>query len=158
MLFGDPAIAPVAGDPAIAALDRFPDCTLDAKSPVQYPATVAFDAELAADPTTSAAALCRPNGVVYAGERTGTAHYSVSAEADPAILCSGDCAADFRVVIAGDVAVDAGGAPTAFQDGILVEVLTASRGVCDACLPLVPEADPPERACAGRYALSGTVR
>ncbi len=145
-------------DPATAALvpdvSGFPDCTPDAAAPIQYPPTVAFDATLATGPGPSAAALCRPNGVVYAGERSDASGYSFSAQADPAVLCGGVCAAAFGVVIAGDVATDAGGAPATFQ-GILVEVLTASRGACDACIPLVPDTD--QRTCAGRYVLSGTV-
>lgn len=152
--------AQLAGDPTTAALDpvpALPDCTPDASSPIQYPPALALDATLAQDPAGSGAALCRTNGVVYSGERTGASSYLVSAQADPAVLCSGACAATLEVVIAGDVAVDAGGAPAAFR-GILVEVLTASHGACDACLPLVPGVDPPARACAGRYALTGAVR
>ncbi len=150
-----------AGDLLIAGLDpvpALPDCTPDlndASAPIRYPRLVGpFEAKLSADPATSDAALCRSNGVVYAGQRTGSS-YALTAEADPAILCNSVCAAGFRVVIDGNVASGTDGAPTGFQ-GILVEVLTASRGACDGCLPLVPGTDPAELACAGRYALTGT--
>ncbi len=146
----------LATDPAATPPDCTPD-PADAKAPIRYPPTVAFDAKLAANPATSAAALCRSNGAVYAGMRTGAAHYELAAEADPAVLCGDVCFADFRVEIAGDVTVDANGEPVEFQ-GVLVEVLTASRGACDACIPLVPNSDPPERVCAGRYALRGVPR
>ncbi len=144
----DPAIA----DPA----QGLPDCTAATAAPVPYPPPVAFDAKLSEGPDPSATALCRSNGTVYAGERTDPWHVSVSAEADPAILCNDACAADFRVAIEGDVATDAGGAP-ATLDGIVVEILTPSRGACE-CVPVVPGADPPARACAFRYALSGVAR
>ncbi len=154
-----------AGDPAIAALDpvpAFPDCTpdpFDTAAAIRYPHLLPpFDAKLAADASTPAAALCRSNGIVYSGERTGTSRYSVEADADPAAPCVNSlCAAALRVVVAGDVFVDPGGAPQAFR-GILVEVLTEERGACDACLPSVPDANPPVRACAARYALTGTLR
>ncbi len=148
-----------ADDSRIAALDpvpTLPDCTPDPFAaelpPIQYPRHVAFDATLAVDPATSAAALCRPNGAVYSGQETGT-RWAVSAEAEPAVLCKDLCAARLTVVIAGDVTADPSGDPAAFR-GILVEVLTASRGDC-SCLPPVPGSDPPALACAGRYALTG---
>ncbi len=159
----DGSLVPAA-DPSIAALDpvpALPDCTpnpANTASPILYPRDLpTFDAKLAETPATSAAALCRSNGVVYSGARTGASSYSVSADADPAVLCNATCAAALRVVIAGDVATGAGGEPTGFR-GILVEELTASHGGCDGCLPLVPGTDPAERACAARYALAGTPR
>ncbi len=148
------------GDPRIAGFDpvpaEVPDCTpdpFDPDAPIRYPEHVALDAKLASDPATSAAALCRGNGVVYSGVKTGDAGYDVSAEANPALLCGDVCAADLRVEIAGDV-TGTSGAPAAF-DGILVEVLTASRGACGACLPALAGTDPPELTCAARYALTG---
>ncbi len=151
------------GDPVLAGLDpddRLPDCTPDPSAtnpPIRYPPAIGpFDAKLAAAAAGSAAALCRPNGALYSGERTGST-YSLSAEADPALLCGGVCAAGFRVVIAGDVAVGTDGAPTGF-DGVLVETLTALRGACDGCLPPVPLTDPPELAGEGRFALTAVPR
>jgi hypothetical protein len=154
----------LAGDPALAGLDpvpALPDCTpdpLDPAAAIRYPASLpAWDASLTADPETGAAALCRANGVVLLGDRSASGRYSVEVDSDSAILCSSACVATLRVVVAGDVALDGGGAPAGF-DGILVEVLTAERGACDACLPPVAGADPPARACAARYALHGTLR
>lgn len=150
-----------AGDPSVAARDpvpSLPDCTPDPgnlAAPIRYPSLLAFDATLSADPAGTDAALCRSNGIVYPGTRTGASSYSVSAQADSAVLCDAACAATLRVVVAGDVALDAAGRPTGFQ-GILVEVLTASRGACDGCLPPAPGPDP--LACAARYALAGTPR
>ncbi len=154
-----------AGDPLVAGLDPvpgLPDCTPDPLDPVaaiRYPHLLPpFDAKLAVDPATAAAALCRSNGVVYTGERTGASHYEVEVDASPAAPCPNSaCAAALRVIVAGDVAVDAGGAPAGFQ-GILAEVLTQQAGACDGCLPPVPNASPPALACAARYALTGTLR
>ncbi len=149
--------------PALEGLDPdsgLPDCTPDPSAtnpPIRYPPAIGpFDAKLAAAADGSAAALCRPNGALYSGERTGST-YSLSAEADPALLCGGVCVAGFRVDIVGDVAIGTDGAPTGF-DGLLVETLTASRGACDGCLPPVPLADPPELACEGRYHLTAVPR
>lgn len=72
-------------------------------------------------------------------------------------MCSSACAAALRVVVRGNLTVDAGGAPTVFE-GLLVEVLAAEGGTCDACLPIVPDSNPPSRACAARYALTRTPR
>lgn len=150
----DPDVFPV--DPA----SGIPDCTpdpWDETAPVRYPPLLPpFVATLAGDPDAGTAALCRPNGIVYSGLRTGPSSYEVEASAQAAALCEASCAATLKVVVAGEVERDPGGGdPVAFR-GLLVEVLTASRGTCDACLPLVPGADPPVRACAGRYSLSGT--
>ncbi len=152
------------GDPLVAALDpvpEVPDCTpdpLDPTAPIRYPHLLPpFEARLAADPATGAAALCRSNGIVYSGQRTGAEHSRVEADAEPAVLCSA-CAASLQVVVEGDVVLDAGGTATAFRNAILVEKLTELRGVCDGCLPLVPDAAPAQRACAARYALEGRVR
>ncbi len=151
-----PADPNKADDPAKGLLDCTPDPE-DTTAPVRYPKELpAFDAKLAANPGNSDAALCRSNGVIYAGA-TGPSGYSVSAEADPAILCDGVCAAGLRIVIQGIVTVGTDGAPTGFE-GYLVEMLTASRGACDGCLPSVPSSDPPRLACAGRYTLTGTPR
>lgn len=155
-----------AGDPRLGALDpvlldpTLPDCTpdpFDTTAPIRYPHLLPpFDARLAAEPDGTAA-LCRSNDVVYSGEWTGATHYEVEASAAPAVPCTSACAASLRVFVAGDVALDGGGAPAAFH-GILVEVLTELRGACDTCLPLAPRADPPQRACAARYALEGSPR
>jgi hypothetical protein len=156
------------GDPEIAGLDPvpgLPDCTpdpFDSDAPIRYPHLLPpFDAKLAADPVTTAAALCRSNGIVYSGERSGASHYAVEADAGPAAPCTNStnslCAATMRVIMAGDVVLDPGGVPQGFE-GILVEVLTQEAGACDACLPPVPDAVPPVLACAARYALTGTPR
>lgn len=150
-----------AGDPLVAALDpvpTLPDCTpdpSDASAPIKYPQVLPpFDAKLAADPATNAAALCRSTGVVYSGEHTGTSRYAVEADADPAVPCASSvCSATLRVIVVGDVQVDAGGAPQSFN-GILVEVLSEDLGSCAGCLPPVPGA----LACAARYALTGSLR
>ncbi len=142
-------------DPAEGLLDCTPD-PLDPAAPIRYrEALPPFDATLSSDPAGPTAALCRSNGVVLSGERTGPSSYSVETSSDGAVLCSSTCSATLRLVVAGDVVPDPGGGAATFE-GILVEVLTEARGACDACLPLVPDADPPERACAARYALSGT--
>ena len=154
-----------AGDPLVAALDpvpTLPDCTpdpSDATAPIKYPQVLPpFDAKLAADPATNAAALCRSTGVVYSGEHTGTSRYAVEADADPAVPCTNSvCSATLRVIVIGDVAVNAGGAAQSFQ-GILVEALSEDRGSCAGCLPPVPGANPPALACAARYALTGSLR
>ncbi len=157
---GDASLA--ALDPDVAAeLENLPDCTPDPFLPgaIGYPHLLPpFEAKLAADPAGSAAALCRPNGVVYSGARTGATHYAFEADASPAAPCASSvCAATLRVIVAGNVSVDGGGAPQGF-DGVLVEVLTQQAGACDGCLPPVPNASPPALACAARYALSGTPR
>ena len=154
-----------AGDPLVAALDpvpTLPDCTpdpSDATAPIKYPQVLPpFDAKLAADPATNAAALCRSTGVVYSGEHTGTSRYAVEADADPAVPCTNSvCSATLRVIVIGDVAVDAGGTAQSFT-GILVEALSEDRGSCAGCLPPVPGANPPALACAARYALTGSLR
>ncbi len=150
------------GDPRLAGLDPvpdLPDCTPSPflASPIEYPHLLPpFEAMLAAAAATGAAALCRPNGIVYTGARTGATHYSVEADASPAAPCANSaCAATLRVVVEGDVTLDTGGAPQGF-DGVLVEVLTEEAGACDGCLPPVPGTTPPALACAARYALTGT--
>ncbi len=146
------------GDRRVDALDPsdYPDCTPDAAAPIQFPPSLpAFDARLSADPESDGAALCRSNGSVLSGTRSG-ASYTVEADASSAILCNSACAASLRVVVKGDVAVDGGGAPTSFA-GILVEELTHEALVCDGCLPAVPGSDPAQLACAARYALTGTL-
>lgn len=153
----------IALDPVPEVLDctpvPLPDPLPNPPPPILYPEGLPpFDAKLAADPASTAAALCRSNGIFYLGERTGTSHYEVEAGADPALPCGDSlCTATLRVVMRGDVAVDGAGAPQSFT-GVLVEVLTEDRGVCDACLPTVPTANPPVRECAARYTLTGTLR
>ncbi len=156
-------LVPVA-DPAydrIRALDPvsyLPDCTpdpSDTSAPIQYEqALPGFDARLAADPETDGAALCRPNGSVLSGTRSG-ASYAVEATADSGFVCSSACGVSLHVYVKGAVAVDGVGAPTAF-DGILVEALAEEGGTCDACLPTIPTSSPAARGCAARYALTGT--
>jgi hypothetical protein len=145
------------GDARVDALDPvkdLPDCTPDASALIQFKeALPPFDARLSAGPEADAAALCRTNGSIYAGTRSG-ASYAVEAAAEGAVVCNSACAVTLRVVVKGDLAVDADGAPTAFS-GALFEVLTEEGGACDACLPVVPASNPPSRACAARYALSG---
>jgi hypothetical protein len=131
------------GDPALA----------DCEAPVTYPAAVAFSGTLSEEAGTGAAALCRSNGTVYSGERTGPSSYRVEASSGGAAPCSA-CAATLRVVVAGDVVPGAGGGPPTFS-GSVTEVLTERGGACDGCLPPVPESDPPARACGARYALTG---
>jgi hypothetical protein len=155
---GDPLAPALALDP----VPTLPDCTpdpSDASAPIKYPQLLPpFDAKLAANPATNAAALCRPTGVVYSGEHTGTSRYAVEADADPAVPCASSvCSATLRVIVVGDVQVDAGGAPQSFT-GILVEALSEDRGSCAGCLPPVPGANPPALACAARYALTGSLR
>ena len=152
---GDPDLAGL--DPVPALLDCTPDPT-DSEAPIRYPYLFPpFDARLAVDPDTGAAALCRSNGIVLSGERTGAASYLLEADADSAFPCNSACGATLRVVVAGDVVFSTGGEPEAFK-GILVEVLTEARGACDGCLPTVPGSDPPQRACAARYAIAGRLR
>jgi len=154
---------PIAYQGDLAALDPvpdLPDCTPSpfVSSGPAYPHLVAFDAKLAADPVTGAAALCRSNGIVYSGARTGGTLYTVEADAGPAAPClNSACAATLRVIVNGTVSVDGGGAPQGF-DGILVEALTEEAGACGGCLPPVPDASPPALACAARYQLTGTLR
>ena len=151
------------GDPDVAAVDpvpSLPDCTpdpFDSAAPLRYPHLLPpFEAKLATDAATSAASLCRSNGTIYFGERTGATHYTMEADASPAAPCaSSACAVTLRVIVVGDVSVDAGGAPRGF-DGILVEALAAEAGACDTCLPPVPGTTPPQLACAARYKLTGT--
>lgn len=144
-----------AGDPALTGLDpvpTIPDCS-SAVGPPPYPDTLpAFDATLAADPSTQAAALCRSRGIVLYGQRSGT-RYSVEGTTDGAVLAScspeGDCSASLHLFVAGDVLVAADGTPTGFQ-GVLVEEMSQEAGNCGTCLP------PPANACAARYTLTGT--
>lgn len=151
---GDPLPAP---DPA----PDLPDCTPDPRdpgAPIRYPRLLTpFEATLAADPDTHVAALCRANGAVLSGTHVASLGFSVEAEAEGAVLCGSTCAAALRLVVSGDVVPDPGGGPARFE-GVLVEVLTQRAGSCDACLPVVPGTDPAERACAARYALTGTER
>jgi hypothetical protein len=141
------------GDAALAGLDpvpAIPDCST-AVGPPPYPDTLpGFDATLAADASTQAAALCRPRGIVLFGQRSGT-RYSVEGSTDGAVLasCSPTCSAELRLIVAGDVAVAPDGTPTGFQ-GILIEVMSLVAGDCGTCLP------PPANACAARYTLTGT--
>ena len=141
------------GDPALAGLDpvpAIPDCS-PTVGPPPYPDTLpGFSATLATDAATGAAALCRPVGIVLFGQRTG-ARYVVEGGTDGAVLadCSPTCSAALRLVVAGDVVADAGGAPATFQ-GVLVEVMSQVGGECGTCLP------PPALACAARYTLVGT--
>lgn len=142
-----------AGDPALTGLDpvpAVPDCS-PVVGPPPYPdALDPFEATLAADASTQAAALCRQVGIVLYGQRTGT-RYVVEGSTEGAVLasCSPTCAAALRLVVAGDVLTDAGGAPATFQ-GALVEVMSHVDGDCGTCLP------DPWQACAARYALLGT--
>jgi hypothetical protein len=127
-----------------AELDPDPSLTTCAVA-LGFPATVAFDGTLAADPVGSAAALCR-SGPVFFGTHTG-ARWDVEAASDGAVLaaCGSTCAGHSRTIVRGDVGPDPS-APTSFQ-GALVEQLTASGGDCSGCaLP-----------CAARYALTGTA-
>lgn len=153
----------LAADPRLETLDPvsdLPDCTpdpADASAPIRYPQPLpSFDARLSTGPDADAAALCRTNGSILSGTHSGPS-YAVEATADSAFVCNSACAASLRVVVKGDLAVDAGGAPTGFS-GILVEVLAEQGGTCDACLPTVPGSSPPSRSCAARYALTGTPR
>jgi hypothetical protein len=153
----------LAGDPDLAGLDPvpgLPDCTpdpLDLEAPILYPHLLApFEATLAADPDTDVAALCKANGWVLTGTRLPPLSFSVEATAEGGVLCDSACAAALRLVVTGDLVPDPGGGPATFR-GVLVEVLTRLAGSCDACLPAVPGTDPAERACAARYALSGTA-
>jgi hypothetical protein len=146
-----------AGDPALAGLDPAPEVP-DCADPIVYPDPLAgFDATLSADPATTAAALCRADGIVLYGERTGPARFAVETGSDGAILgdCSSSCTATLRLVVSGDLVADPGGGPDVFR-GVLVEVLTRSRGDCGSCLPPIPGTDPVAHACAGRYAITGT--
>ncbi|HET8541852.1 MAG TPA: hypothetical protein VFL83_18385 [Anaeromyxobacter sp.] len=143
-----------AADPFAGLLDCTPD-PADPAAPIRYPRLLPpFEARLSYEDGSGAAALCRANGSVLSGARTGERSFSVEADADAAILCDSSCVASLRVVVAGDVGLDGSGEPASFV-GILVEVLSETRGACDGCLPAVPDADPPARACAARYALSG---
>ncbi len=133
------------GDPALAdGLD--PDPSLPDCSPVlDWPDDLApFLGELAGD-GTGVAVLCREKGNVLFGRWNGT-RVRVETSTGGAVLgaCDPTCAAGLRLVVSGDLAVDAGGAPVAFQ-GALVEIMEQSGGRCGACaLP-----------CAARYSLSG---
>jgi len=150
-------------DPVLAGLDPAPEATDCepagvANPPIDYPDPLPeFDATLSADPATPAAALCRPNGVVLFGERTGPSSFSMETGSDAVVLgaCSPSCVANLRLVVKGDLVPDPGGGPDTFH-GILVEVLHRASGECGACLPAIPGPDPVEHACAGRYELWGT--
>lgn len=142
-----------AGDPGLGGLDpvpAVPDCP-DAVGYVDDPenADLRFQATLAGDPTTQAAALCRPNGVVLYGQRSGS-RYAVETATEGAVLdgCSATCSAALRLHVVGDV-LGAGTSEVSFA-GILVEVLTFVAGDCGTCLT---EAAP---SCAGRYTLTGS--
>lgn len=124
-------------DPALtdcAAAVGFPD-----------PSLPPFTGTLSADATGPAAALCRSDGPVLFGTRSGT-RWEIVNEADGAVLggCGPTCAAHSRMVIRGDFP-DAS-APAEFS-GALVEELTVMDGACGACV--LP--------CAARYALTGTA-
>ena len=152
-----------AGDPALDGLDPAPevaDCEPEGvpDPPIDYPDPLPlFDATLSADAATPAAALCRPNGVVLYGERTGPSSYSVETGSEAVILgdCSSSCAATLRLVVRGELVADPLGGPDTFQ-GVLVEVLRQASGDCGVCLPAIPGTDPVEHACAARYAITGT--
>lgn len=128
-----------------AGLDPDPALT-DCAAAMKFPPSLSFRGTLSADPTGPAAALCRSDGPVLFGTRSGT-RWEIVNEADGAVLggCSPTCAAHSRVVITGDVVPDAS-APTGFT-GVLVEELTVTDGACGACV--LP--------CAARYALTGTA-
>ncbi len=132
------------GDPALANLDPEPSLP-DCDPALAWPETVApFRGELAGD-GTGAAALCRDQGNVLFGRWSG-ASVHVETSTGGAVLgaCDPTCAASLRLVVSGDLAVDASGAPTAFT-GALVEIMDRSAGSCGACaLP-----------CEARYALAG---
>ena len=137
------------GDGGIAGLDpaeALPDCAPDVGYPAVGEPLPPFDAVLAQDPVTAAAAMCRGGGVVLYGERTGT-RYTVETGTPGAVLgtCAATCTAALRLVIAGDVAGDASGAVIGFKGG-LFETMSALEGsVCGACtLP-----------CQARYTVSG---
>jgi hypothetical protein len=129
----------IAGE--LGTLDPVPALT-DCAPALGFPASLAFGASLAADAGASAGALCRNDGAVLFGTRTGD-HWTLEETTEGAVLggCDPTCAARSRVVISGDVVP---GTPAAFA-GALVEQLTATGGVCGACV--LP--------CAARYALSG---
>lgn len=138
------------GDPALDGLDPVPSVP-DCPAEVGHPATLPpFQATLASDPATQAAALCRPNGVVLYGLRSGS-RFSVETGTGGAVLggCSATCSAALRLVVAGDVVTGPGGEPASFQ-GALVETMTFVAGDCGTCLS---EAAP---SCAARYTLTGT--
>jgi hypothetical protein len=143
-----------SGDPGLLGLDpvpAVPDCTA-AVGPPPYPEVLpGFRATLAADPSTQAAALCRPAKAILFGQRSGT-RYVVESGTGGAVLaaCSPSCTAALRLVVAGDVVAGPGGEPASFQ-GALVEVMSWVDGDCGTCLP------EPARACAARYALQGTL-
>jgi hypothetical protein len=133
-----------AADPLLAGLDPVSGVT-DCGTPLAYPAAVSFSGTLSAG-TGSTGALCRVSGPILHGSRSGD-RWTVEESTDGAVLaaCGPTCGATLRVVVEGDVVLDPGGVPTAFE-GALVEVLTPSAGDCGGCaLP-----------CAGRYALTGT--
>jgi hypothetical protein len=146
---GGPGWRVYAGDPALAGLDPVPDVP-DCSPAVGYPDQLpAFQGTLSND--ASAAALCRPVGIVLYGQHAGD-HYDVEGITDGAVLasCGSACAATLRLVVAGDLAVAPDGSPTAFQ-GILVEVMIQDPASdCGTCLP------EPWQACAGRYTILGT--
>jgi hypothetical protein len=145
-----------ATDPAAAGLDPVP-ATADCGPQLVYPeALPPMEGTLAADPSGSAAALCRPSGNVMFGQRSGL-RFEVETGTAGAILggCSPSCTAAMRLVITGDVLLDDEGAPRAFE-GLLVEELRHVDGDCGSCLPPVEGSDPPRSACAARYALAGS--
>lgn len=142
-----------AGDPGLGGLDpvpALPDCP-DAVGYVDDPGSedLRFQATLAGDPATQAAALCRPNGVVLYGQRSGP-RCAVETGTEGAVLneCSATCSAALRLYVVGDVLIGGGGEVS--FDGILVEVLTFVAGDCGTCLT---GAAP---SCAARYTLTGT--
>lgn len=132
-----------AGDPALDPAPDVPDCTDD----LGFPAAIAFQGTLAADPASSAGTLCRAQGPVLFGTRAGD-HFAVETSTDGAVLgeqCAPTCSAGLSLLVTGDV-VRVDGAAASFS-GLLVEVMSAAAGsACGACaLP-----------CAARYALEGT--
>lgn len=142
------------GDPVLAGVDpvaAIPDCG----PALGYPdALVPFDATLAADPVTHAAALCSSRGVVLFGQRGG-ARYVVETGTTGAVLgaqCAATCTAAMRLVVAGDLATGGEGEPVSFG-GVLVEVMSPlAESECGACTGTTPPALP----CAARYAVTGT--
>lgn len=158
---GEPVATFVFGgsrvDPAGLALDPFPEVA-NCGDELDYPPTLPRPVQgtLSADAATGAAALCRSDGSVMFGQRSG-ARFVVETETTGAILgaCSPSCAAAMRLVIAGDVLFDEAGAPRAFE-GLLVEELRKVDGECGSCLLPVEGSVPPRLACAARYAISAT--
>ncbi len=109
--------------------------------------SLAFQGTLASDATGSAGILCRTNGPVLFGTRSGT-RWVVEDSSDGAVLagCDLTCAAHSNVIISGDVVPDAI-SPTDFQ-GALVEQLIMTGGSCGSTCAL---------PCAARYTLAGKV-